>query len=206
MTGSTTARRHALLVGDDEHLVSDVLARVLIERGWDVSRTVAADRIDVTLLVNPVPQDWLNVEEIGRPIVLVDSKRREGRALVGALLAGADAVFDADCPPEPIADAVDVVAEGGTYLRPDQVRLLADAARSLETERHLPPIRLTSRETDILESIERGESVKQTALALGISSKTVENLQARLFRKLEARNRAQAVARAYELGLTAPAS
>jgi len=184
----------------DAHVVGDVLTRVLAERGWEVGRTLSADRVAVTLLVNPAPQDWLSAEDLGRPIVLVDSKRREGRALVGAILAGAEAVFDADCPPEPIAAAVDVVAEGGTYLRPDQVRLLADAARSLESERHLPPIRLTSRETDILESIGRGESVKQTALALGISSKTVENLQGRLFRKLEARNRAQAVARPMSSG------
>ena len=34
-----------------------------------------------------------------------------------------------------------------------------------------------------------------------LAPKTVENLQGRLFRKLEARNRAHAVARAFELGL-----
>ena len=40
---------------------------------------------------------------------------------------------------------------------------------------------LTPREHQILHSIDRGESVKQTARALGISPKTVENLQSRLF-------------------------
>ena len=43
--------------------------------------------------------------------------------------------------------------------------------------------------------------MKQTARDLGIAPKTVENLQGRLFRKLGARNRAQAVARAHALGL-----
>ena len=60
---------------------------------------------------------------------------------------------------------------------------------------------LTPREIDILASIDRGEVVKQTARQLGISEKTVQNIQSRLFRKLGARNRAQAVARAHELGL-----
>jgi hypothetical protein len=45
--------------------------------------------------------------------------------------------------------------------------------------------------------------VKQTARALGISAKTVENLQSRLFRKLDVRNRAQAVSRAHALGMLA---
>jgi DNA-binding CsgD family transcriptional regulator len=54
---------------------------------------------------------------------------------------------------------------------------------------------------DIIQSITRGEVIKQTAIALGISAKTVENLQSRLFRKLGVRNRAQAVARAHSLGL-----
>jgi DNA-binding CsgD family transcriptional regulator len=62
-------------------------------------------------------------------------------------------------------------------------------------------ITLTPREVDILESIERGESVKQTARSLGIAIKTVENLQSRLFRKLGARNRAQAIAKAHDLNL-----
>lgn len=59
---------------------------------------------------------------------------------------------------------------------------------------------LTPRDRDILDSIDRGESVKQTAYALGISMKTVENLQATLYRKLGVRNRVQAVAMAHAIG------
>ena len=46
-----------------------------------------------------------------------------------------------------------------------------------------------------------GRSVKQTARHLGIAPKTVENLQSRMFRKLDVRNRAQAVAWAHAAGL-----
>ncbi|MCU7730766.1 LuxR family transcriptional regulator [Actinoplanes sp. KI2] len=60
---------------------------------------------------------------------------------------------------------------------------------------------LTVREADILCSIARGDTVRQTARSLGIAEKTVENTQARLFRKLNARNRAGALASAHALGL-----
>ena len=75
-------------------------------------------------------------------------------------------------------------------------------ARALrEIRDSAPRAELTSREFDILASVDRGESVKQTARTLGISVKTVENLQTRLFRKLDVRNRAQAVAVAHARGL-----
>ncbi|MFI6598438.1 LuxR family transcriptional regulator [Nonomuraea sp. NPDC050536] len=60
---------------------------------------------------------------------------------------------------------------------------------------------LTPREIDILRSIARGHSVRQTAAALGIKSKTVEATQRPLFRKLSVHNRAEALAVAYDLGL-----
>jgi DNA-binding CsgD family transcriptional regulator len=67
--------------------------------------------------------------------------------------------------------------------------------------RQAPEVELSTREHQILEAIDRGRSIKQTALALGVSPKTVENLQGRLFGKLGARNRAQAVYQAHRLGL-----
>ena len=58
---------------------------------------------------------------------------------------------------------------------------------------------------DILASIADGHTVRQTARTLGIATKTVENTQARLFRKLGARNRAGVLTIAYRLGLIDPA-
>jgi len=63
---------------------------------------------------------------------------------------------------------------------------------------------LTAREHEILRSIARGDTVRQTGRALGIAGKTVENIQARLFRKLGVRNRAGALTAAYGLGLLDP--
>ncbi|TCO57022.1 DNA-binding NarL/FixJ family response regulator [Actinocrispum wychmicini] len=63
------------------------------------------------------------------------------------------------------------------------------------------PQNLTRRERDILDSIARGESVRQTAQALGIAVKTVQSEQRQLFSKLGARNRPQALTNARGLGL-----
>ena len=85
-------------------------------------------------------------------------------------------------------------------LDPLSARRLAAAARTGHVVAQAE-LRLTPRELSILESVERGESVKQTARSLGIAMKTVENLQSRMFRKLGARNRAHAVTIAHRLGL-----
>lgn len=67
-------------------------------------------------------------------------------------------------------------------------------------DRYHPPD-LTARELDILRSIARGDTVRQTARLLAIAEKTVESLKARLFLKLGTHNRAGAIRAAYALGL-----
>jgi DNA-binding NarL/FixJ family response regulator len=65
-----------------------------------------------------------------------------------------------------------------------------------------PP--LTVREREILGHIAMGHTIRQTARALGIAAKTVENTQTRLYRKLGTRSRGEALATAYQLGLIEP--
>lgn len=60
---------------------------------------------------------------------------------------------------------------------------------------------LTGREQQILSHIARGHTTRQTARALGVAAKTVENTQARLYRKLGTHNRGETLAVAYRLGL-----
>ena len=67
---------------------------------------------------------------------------------------------------------------------------------------HRPELpELTPRECDVLRSIADGHTVRQSARALGIATKTVENTQARLFRKLGVRNRNGALMAAHAIGL-----
>ena len=142
---------------------------------------------------------WLRARDLAMPVVLVTNGELDTAGIVDAVLRGADAIVHMDSELVDLLDAIDVVAGGGTLLTPSDARAVVESARMRLDNRQV--IALTPREIDILASIERGESVKQTARALGIAMKTVENLQSRLFRKLGARNRAQAIAKAHDLNL-----
>ncbi|MEW6476189.1 MAG: response regulator transcription factor [Actinomycetota bacterium] len=190
--------------------VRDLVAAVLSLQGVPV--TVASDGDDaldaavdtdsVLVLVSPGPEDWDTARRAARPVVLVSEVHLEADERLAAVLRGADAVVHTDASPVELADAVAAVRRGETLLDPLSARRLAAAARTgLVAQAEL---RLTPRELSILQSVERGESVKQTARSLGIAMKTVENLQSRMFRKLGARNRAHAVTIAHRLGLLDP--
>ena len=60
---------------------------------------------------------------------------------------------------------------------------------------------LSGRELNVLGLVARGLSNKQIASKLGISDKTVRNHLSRIFRKLDAGNRTQAVMNAMRSGL-----
>jgi DNA-binding NarL/FixJ family response regulator len=154
----------------------------------------------VGLLVNPGTEHWAEAAARQVPLLVLVLERPTDEAVVDAVLRGAEAVVTAHEEPEELVAALEAVAAGGTLLTPHQMRWVAEAARGRRREAD-PVETLTRRELDILLSIDRGETVKQTARSLGISAKTVENLQSRLFRKLSVRNRAQAVSQAHELGL-----
>jgi DNA-binding CsgD family transcriptional regulator len=63
------------------------------------------------------------------------------------------------------------------------------------------PLSLTPREREILASIGSGRTTRQTASELGISARTVENLQGSLFRKLRVHSRTAALVAAHDLQL-----
>ncbi len=153
----------------------------------------------VTVLVEPGSGDWRRAHSLdARVVVVLDSPPSDERT-VELLVSGADAVLHAAVEVERLVAAVRVVGLGQAFLGTAQARVVIDRLRTGDGGRTVPI--LTGRETEILRFIARGESVRETAAALGISLKTVQNLQSRLFRKLGARNRAQAIGRAYELGL-----
>lgn len=119
-----------------------------------------------------------------------------------ALTAGASGFLLKETRPEVLADAVRTVAGGEALLAPTVLRRLvarhtvaadpADDGRLSE---------LTERETEVLCLIGRGRSNHEIAEALFISELTVKTHITRIFRKLDLRDRPQAVVLAYETGL-----
>lgn len=184
-------------------LTRDIVCHALDLSGVATVDLVALDEVDanvVAVLVNPEEADWGQARGLNARVVVVNDGFVDAESSVDVLVRGAHAVVESDLEPDDLVEVIATVAAGEAFLSPRQ------AGVALERLRRMPDVladqmTLTPRELDILASIDRGEVVKQTARHLAISEKTVQNIQSRLFRKLGARNRAQSVARAYEIGL-----
>jgi DNA-binding NarL/FixJ family response regulator len=153
------------------------------------------------VLVDPGGEHWERAKASGSPVIVLSSQFEDPEPLLRAVESGALGVFSIDCEGINLMAALRRVAGGGVALSRAQTRTLCDALRERPPEPPPEPVRLSKRELQILQSIDAGELIKQTARSLGISPRTVENTQRLMFRKLGVRNRAQAIARAYSLGL-----
>ena len=130
----------------------------------------------------------------------------------GALRAGASGFLLKDIEPADLVAAVRVVAAGEALLAPRLTRRLIEAfvsssalagtATASGAARELE--KLTPREREVLTLVGGGRSNGEIAEQLVLSPLTVKTHVARLFSKLEARDRAQLVVAAYESGLVVP--
>jgi DNA-binding NarL/FixJ family response regulator len=128
----------------------------------------------------------------------------------GALRVGASGFLLKDIDPPGLLTAVRVVADGEALLAPRLTRRLIEAF--VEQERAAPRAvtegdtlhELTPREREVLALVGRGLSNAEIADALVLSPLTAKTHVARLFAKLDARDRAQLVVVAYETGLVVP--
>lgn len=123
------------------------------------------------------------------------------------LRAGASGFLLKDVAPEDLVKAVRVVAEGESLLSPSVTRrLIEEFVRTPDASAGPPPelVSLTEREREVLELIGRGLANAEIAQRLFLSMATVKTHVNRVFSKLGARDRAQAVVLAYESGLVRP--
>jgi DNA-binding NarL/FixJ family response regulator len=127
-----------------------------------------------------------------------------------ALRAGASGFMLKDAPPEEIAAAVRIVANGDALLAPAITRaVIEEFARQQPTASPVTPpavAELTPREREVLDLLARGLSNPEICKQLVISEATTKTHVARILQKLDLRDRVQAVIYAYETGLVAPGS
>jgi DNA-binding NarL/FixJ family response regulator len=144
----------------------------------------------------------------GQPIgVIILTTYHIDEAVYAALRAGASGFLLKDAAPAEIVHAIRSVVAGEAWLDPAVARRLIDefAARP---EPHTPTpaemAQLTPREREVLSLMARGLSNADVAVELFISEATVKTHLARVMMKLGVREKAQAVAAAYQTGLVHP--
>jgi DNA-binding NarL/FixJ family response regulator len=124
-----------------------------------------------------------------------------------SLRAGASGFLLKDVPPEDLVAAVRTVARGETLLAPAVTRrLIEEFLRRPPPGTERPPdlAQLTEREVEVLGLIGRGLSNAEIATTLFVAETTVKTHVGQILRKLDLRDRVQAVVLAYESGLVRP--
>ncbi|MGH8924695.1 MAG: response regulator [Acidimicrobiia bacterium] len=207
---------------DDDHLIREGLRMIIDQEpdlevvgqastGAEAIDLIAAHSIDVMLMDIRMPvMDGIEAtrriaarDDGPRVIILTTFELDE--YVFEALAAGASGFLLKRTPPEQLLEAIRVVAGGEALLAPSITRRLIEAFTRREPFRSEGPTErlsdLTPRELEVLKGIGRGLSNQELAAELFIADNTVKTHVKRVFTKIGARDRAQAVVIAYEAGL-----
>jgi DNA-binding NarL/FixJ family response regulator len=191
-----------VMLVDDAALVRQGIARLLADEGVDVVAQLAdatgllpavhahqpdAVIIDVRMPPTHTAEGLQASLELKREFpdlgVLVLSQHVETRHAVGLLAGGHTGVGymlkERVTRPAELVDAVRRVAEGGTAIDPDIVRLVFETPRRVD-----PMARLTAQERNVLALVAEGHSNDRIAERLGVTGRTVETHTSRIFIKL----------------------
>jgi DNA-binding NarL/FixJ family response regulator len=182
-----------------------------VETGEAALEAIAADPPDVIVLDLALPGTLQGLDvarqlrEEGHPArILVLTGITDEHTLFECIRAGVDGYLEKTAGVRFVADALHRVAMGERVFTRDQERAaVAELGRLARQAREVSGAQstLTDRELEILELVAVGLTVKQVGKRLSLSPRTVETHLSRLYRKLGARNRVQALSRGAALGL-----
>jgi DNA-binding NarL/FixJ family response regulator len=135
--------------------------------------------------------------------ILVVTLFEDDASIFTALRAGARGYILKDAKEEEMLRAIRAVGSGEAIFSPAIATRLMDffAAPRPAAPKEIFPT-LTEREREILQMIARGRTNNDIAKELALSSKTVGNYVSNIFSKLQVADRAQAIIRARDAGLT----
>ena len=200
-----------VLIADDHPIVRDGLRGIFTSRGFEVLGEAAngaeavalAERLrpDVVLMDLRMPgTDGVaaitELARLGNPArVLVLTTYDTDSDVLPAVEAGATGYLLKDAPREDLFRAVEAAARGEAVLSP------AVASRLMGRVREPAREPLSQREREVLTLVARGSTNKEAAKQLFISEATVKTHLIHVYAKLGVKDRAAAVAVAFERGL-----
>jgi DNA-binding NarL/FixJ family response regulator len=215
-----------VLVADDQALVRGGFRMILeakddlevvgeAEDGAQAAELAEQHRPDVVLMDVRMPV--LDGIEATRRIVASGNAARiivlttfdADEYVFAALRAGASGFLLKDVRPADLVEAIRIVARGDALLAPTVTRRLLDRfAMELPDTDSAPPDlgELTERELEVLRLVALALSNAEIAAELVVSEATVKTHVSAVLRKLQLRDRVQAVVLAYDVGLVRPRS
>jgi DNA-binding NarL/FixJ family response regulator len=210
----------SVVVVDDEPLIRSGLRAIINAEpdlevvgeagdGAEVLPVVRRTGADVVLMdvrmpaVDGIQATRLLLENLDpAPRVLVVTTFENDDYVYDALRAGASGFLLKRTPPDDIIAAIRTVAGSESLLFPEAIRALALAHVSAQPAKPagLDEYQLTEREQEVLRLMAKGLSNAEIAAELFLGLQTVKTHVANVLAKLNARDRTQAVIRAYESG------
>jgi DNA-binding NarL/FixJ family response regulator len=215
-----------VVIADDQALVRGGFRMILDARedievageaddGAEAVAMVAEQTPDVVLMDVRMPN--MDGLEATRRVVASDSPARiiiltthdVDEYVFEALRAGASGFMLKDVRPADLVEGIRVVARGDALLAPSVTRRLLDRFAAGLTEPAPAPghlDELTEREVEVLRLVALALSNGEIAKRLVLTEATVKTHVSSVLRKLDLRDRVQAVVYAYDVGLVRPRS
>ncbi len=212
-----------VLLVDDEPLIRSGLRAIIdaepdlavigeAEDGAAVTPLVRRLRPDIVLMDVRMPivdgieatrRLLANVDAPPRVLVLTTFENDD--YVFEALRAGASGFLLKRARPDEVVRAIRLLAAGDSLLFPAAIRELAARHSPVEAPAGgLDRAALTEREAEVLRLIAQGLTNAEIAAQLIVSLETVKTHVAHVLTKLDARDRTQAVIRAYQTGFITP--
>ena len=132
-------------------------------------------------------------------VILITIDESRG-AISEAIQAGVSGYLLKDASPDALVDAARNAIEGNAVIHPQLTKTFIEEVRLGEADQP-KSAPLSKREREILQKVADGSTTRQVATELGISPHTVKTHLERIFEKLGANDRAQAVAIAIRTGI-----
>ena len=188
--------------------VSDIKVVAEASDGKQAIEAIAAVRPDVAVLDVRMPRSsgidatrWIR-EHSPKTAVLVLSAYDDDPYVLAVLQAGANGYVLKSADAEDIVLAVRNVHAGKSALDPEIAKKVLKSLSGAQGSDQLQP--LSAREREVLSLVSQGHTNKAIGSVLQISPRTVQGHLAKIFNKLGAESRTQAVMRAISSGLLTP--
>jgi DNA-binding NarL/FixJ family response regulator len=191
-----------VLLADDHQIVREGLRSLLEQNGMEVTgeakngeeAVALAVKLSPDIVILDIGMERLNGIEAARRIreknvpsrIIMLSMYSDKRFIAESFAAGASGYLLKECAFDEVADAVQVVRNGQTYLSPHIAGdVMKDYAGLAANEGKSAFAVLTPREREILQMLAEGHAVKVIALRLKLSVKTVETHRQHIMEKLD---------------------